>query len=96
MIRYNVIIDKPAKDKEVFENLKEGGLKLICKSLDNGRLSQVSWVPDGSIEIITLQKNRKSVYSHYYMSFPYNSLESLKLNTSLFKNNEWYFGYISD
>ena len=50
MKRYKIIKERTAKDKEVFENLKNGGLKLLCFNNITGLWSQVAWCGDNTIE----------------------------------------------
>ena len=94
MKRYKIIKERIAKDKEVFENLKNGGLKLLCFNKTTGLWSQVAWVPNGSIEVITIENDK--IVGQYFISFQYPNIEYLKANTKFFTNKTWYIGYIED
>ena len=94
MKRYKIINERIAKDKDVFENLKNGGLKLLCFNNITGLWSQVAWCGDNTIEIITIKDNKR--YAEYFEYFPYHDLFQLKANTNFFKNKTWWLGYIED
>ena len=94
MRRYKFIKDRTATPNEVFDNLKNGGLKLLCINHNNNTTSQVAWCGDGSIEVITIENDKK--IAEYFMSFPYHDLFQLKENTTFFNNKTWWLGYIQD
>ena len=94
MRKYKIIKDRVATKIEVFNNLKNGGLKLLCENLDNKTISEVDWVPGGSIEIITVENDK--IVAQYFMGFSYNNVETLDYNTKFFKNKIWYIGHIED
>ncbi len=94
MRKYNLIKDRTATPNEVFENLKNGGLKLLCFNKETGLWSQVAWCWDGKIEIITIENDM--VVGQYFISFNYENVCDLKLNTTFFKNKTWWLGYIQD
>ena len=96
MKRYKFIKDRTASPKEVFENLKNGGLKLLCFNQVAGLWSQVAWCGDNTIEVITINGNGNKVIGQYFMSFPYPNVEYLKANTNFFKNKTWWLGYVED
>ena len=94
MRRYKLIKDRIASHKEVFENLKGGGLKLLCFNKITRLWSQVAWCSENQIEVITLENDK--IVANYFMYFPYNDLFQLKLNTKFFNNKTWCLGYIED
>ncbi len=53
-MKYKINIDREATYKEVFENLKYGGLKLMFENLKTKTFSQVAHCWDDKIEIITV------------------------------------------
>ena len=107
MKRYKFIKDRTASPKEVFENLKNGGLKLLCFNQVTGLWSQVAWCGentidftsnlaygDNTIEVITIKDDK--CYAEYFEHFSYHDLLQLKSNTNFFKNKTWWLGYIED
>ena len=94
MRRYKLIKDRAASSNEVFDNLKNGGLKLLCFNKNNKIWSQVAWCSDNQIEIITIENDK--IVAEYFMNFPYNDIEELKANTKFFDNKTWWIGYIED
>ena len=94
-MKYKINIDRKATYKEVFDNLKYGGLKLLCENLKTKTFSQVTWCGDNRIEIITIRNDK--VYNDYYMTFSSPTLESM-MDNKIFVNNycRWYIGYIED
>lgn len=91
---YKIIKEREATKKEVFENLKNGGLKLLCENLNNHVISEVDWVPGGSIEVIVIENDHR--VANYFMHFPYHDLFQMEANTTFFKNKKWYIGHIED
>ena len=92
---YKFIKDHTATRKEVFDNLKHGGLKLLCDLHTTKRTAQIAWAGDNLIEIIVIENDK--VYSHYFQNFPYNDVNQLILNDpKFFENKTWWFGYIED
>jgi hypothetical protein len=87
--------ERKATYKEVFENLKYGGLKLLFENLKTKTFSQVAWSGDNQIEIITIRNDK--VYNDYFMTFSSPTLESM-MDNKIFVNNysRWYIGYIED
>ena len=94
-MKYQIIKEREATYKEVFDNLKYGGLKLLFENLKTKTFSQVAWCGDNRIEIITIRNDK--VYNDYFMSFSSPTLESM-MNNKIFVNNYgcWYIGYIKD
>ena len=94
-MKYQIIKERKATYKEVFDNLKHGGLKLLFENLKTKTFSQVAWSGDNQIEIITIRNDK--VYNDYFMSFSSPTLESM-MNNKIFVNNysRWYIGYIKD
>lgn len=95
-MKYQIIKENPITLKEVFENLKNGGLKLLYFNRKENNVSEVSWFPDNKIEIITIENDKE--VAHYFASFPFNSLvEMTCCGNKSFSNAEgWYIGYIKD
>ena len=94
MKRYKFIKDRTASPKEVFENLKNCGLKLLCFNQVTGLWSQVAWCGDNTIEVITIKDDK--CYAEYFEHFSYHDLLQLKSHTTFFKNKTWWLGYIED
>ena len=94
-MKYQIIKEREATYKEVFDNLKYGGLKLLFENLKTKTFSQVAWCGDNRIEIITIRNDK--VYNDYFMTFSSPTLESM-MNNKIFVNNysRWYIGYIKD
>ncbi len=94
-MKYQIIKEREATYKEVFDNLKHGGLKLLFENLKTKTFSQVAWSGDNQIEIITIRNDK--VYNDYFMTFSSPTLESM-MNNKIFVNNysRWYIGYIKD
>ena len=94
-MKYQIIKEREATYKEVFDNLKHGGLKLLFENLKTKTFSQVAWSGDNQIEIITIRNDK--VYNDYFMTFSSPTLESM-MDNKIFVNNysRWYIGYIKD
>ena len=94
-MKYQIIKEREATYKEVFDNLKHGGLKLLFENLKTKTFSQVAWSGDNQIEIITIRNDK--VYNDYFMTFSSPTLESM-MDNKIFVNNysRWYLGYIED
>ena len=94
-MKYQIIKEREATYKEVFDNLKYGGLKLLFENLKTKTFSQVAWSGDNQIEIITIRNDK--VYNDYFMTFSSPTLESM-MDNKIFVNNysRWYIGYIKD
>jgi hypothetical protein len=94
-MKYQIIKEREATYKEVFDNLKHGGLKLLFENLKTKTFSQVAWSGDNQIEIITIRNDK--VYNDYFMTFSSPTLESM-MDNKIFVNNysRWYIGYIED
>lgn len=94
-MKYQIIKEREATYKEVFDNLKYGGLKLLFENLKTKTFSQVAWCGDNRIEIITIRNDK--VYNDYFMTFSSPTLESM-MDNKIFVNNysRWYIGYIKD
>ena len=94
-MKYQIIKEHEATYKEVFDNLKHGGLKLLFENLKTKTFSQVAWCGDNRIEIITIRNDK--VYNDYFMTFSSPTLESM-MDNKIFVNNysRWYLGYIED
>ena len=94
-MKYQIIKEREATYKEVFDNLKHGGLKLLFENLKTKIFSQVAWSGDNQIEIITIRNDK--VYNDYFMTFSSPTLESM-MDNKIFVNNysRWYIGYIKD
>ena len=94
-MKYQIIKEREATYKEVFDNLKYGGLKLLFENLKTKTFSQVAWNGDNQIEIITIRNDK--VYNDYFMTFSSPTLESM-MDNKIFVNNysRWYIGYIED
>lgn len=94
-MKYQIIKEREATYKEVFDNLKYGGLKLLFENLKTKTFSQVALSGDNQIEIITIRNDK--VYNDYFMTFSSPTLESM-MNNKIFVNNysRWYIGYIKD
>jgi len=94
-MKYQIIKEREATYKEVFDNLKHGGLKLLFENLKTKTFSQVAWSGDNQIEIITIRNDK--VYNDYFMTFSSPTLESM-MDNEIFVNNysRWYIGYIKD
>ena len=94
MKRYKFIKDRIASPKEVFKNLKNGGLNLLCFNKTTELWSQVAWCGDNTIEIITVENDK--IIARYFMSFPYTDFNFFVKNSKFFENKTWYIGYIED
>lgn len=95
MAKYNIIKERVATPKEVFDNLKNGGLKLLCENKHNNTITQVAWAGDNNVEFITIADDKR--VAEYFEAFPYGSSIDLKNNSNYFKPYFiWYFGYIED
>ena len=94
-MKYQIIKEREATYKEVFDNLKYGGLKLLFENLKTKTFSQVAWCGDNRIEIITIRNDK--VYNDYFMTFSSPTFESM-MDNKIFVNNysRWYIGYIKD
>ena len=94
-MKYQIIKEREATYKEVFDNLKHGGLKLLFENLKTKTFSQVAWSGDNQIEIITIRNDK--VYNDYFMTFSSPTIESM-MDNKIFVNNysRWYIGYIKD
>ena len=94
-MKYQIIKEREATYKEVFDNLKHGGLKLLFENLKTKTFSQVAWSGDNQIEIITIRND--NVYNDYFMTFSPVTVESM-MDNKIFVNNysRWYIGYIED
>lgn len=94
-MKYQIIKEREATYKEVFDNLKYGGLKLLFENLKTKTFSQVAWSGDNQIEIITIRNDK--VYNDYFMTFSPVNVESM-MDNKIFVNNysRWYIGYIKD
>ena len=94
-MKYQIIKEREATYKEVFDNLKYGGLKLLFENLKTKTFSQVAWSGDNQIEIITIHNDK--VYNDYFMTFSPVTVESM-MDNKIFVNNysRWYIGYIKD
>lgn len=94
-MKYQIIKEREATYKEVFDNLKHGGLKLLFENLKTNTFSQVAWCDDNRIEIITICNDK--VYNDYFMTFSPVTVESM-MDNKIFVNNysRWYIGYIKD
>jgi len=94
-MKYQIIKEREATYKEVFDNLKHGGLKLLFENLKTKTFSQVAWSGDNQIEIITIRNDK--VYNDYFMTFSSPTLGSM-MDNKIFVNNysRWYIGYIKD
>ena len=94
-MKYQIIKEREATYKEVFDNLKHGGLKLLFENLKTKTFSQVAWSGNNQIEIITIRNDK--VYNDYFITFSSPTLESM-MDNKIFVNNysRWYIGYIKD
>lgn len=92
---YQIIKEREATYKEVFDNLKYGGLKLLFENLKTKTFSQVAWSGDNQIEIITIRNDE--VYNDYFMTFSPVTVQNM-MDNKIFVNNysRWYIGYIKD
>lgn len=91
-----IIKERKANFIEVFHNLKNGGLKLLCENHSNKTISEVAWCGDNKIEIITVKHGK--IYGQYMEEFMPTSPNDLKLNYPNFFNSNmtWYIGHIED
>lgn len=98
MKRITIIKERLASENEVFDNLYHGGLKLLCENINGMTISEVSWFPDGKIEIINMLNGKyPKIFGQYVTKFPYNTLDELKANNpKMFAGNKWYIGHIED
>ena len=74
----------------VFDNLKNGGMKLMCYD------TQYSWLPNNKIEAIHIGKNDQLVCK--VLDFNYPNEWTMFHETSKYKclpYGPWYFGYIT-
>jgi hypothetical protein len=94
-MKYQIIKEREATYKEVFDNLKYGGLKLLFENRKTKTFSQVAWCGDNRIEIITIRNSK--IYADYFMTFSPATVESM-MDNNIFVNNysRWYIGYIKD
>ena len=94
-MKYQIIKEHEATYKEVFDNLKYGGLKLLFENLKTRTFSQVAWSGDNQIEIITICNDK--VYNDYFITFSPVTVENM-MDNKIFVNNysRWYIGYIKD
>lgn len=96
-MKYNIIKELPVNSLEtIFNELKNGGLKLLYFNDKYNNVSQVSWFPGGKIEIVTIENDE--IVAEYYPSFPFNSVTEMKYcgNSSFASTNGWFIGYIED
>ena len=94
-MKYQIIKEREATYKEVFDNLKYRGLKLLFENLKTKTFSQVAWCGDNRIEIITISNDK--VYNDYFMTFSPVTVESMMDNKTFVNNySRWYIGYIKD
>ena len=94
MAKYSIINEKVANLQEVFDNLKNGGLKLLCFNKNTRRWSQVAWCGENQIEVITIENDK--IFAEYFMEFPFNNLNELKENRIFITDKIWYIGHIED
>ena len=94
MKNFKIVKENLASQKEVFDNLKYAGLKLLCFNETTKLWSQVAWCGDNTIEVITIKDDKR--YAEYFEHFPYHDLFQLKANTNFFKNKTWWLGYIEE
>lgn len=95
-MKYQIIKENSITLKEVFDNLKHGGLKLLYFNRKENNVSEVSWFPDNKIEIITIENDKE--VEHYFVTFPFDSLiEMTNSGNNCFSNSEgWFIGHIED
>lgn len=96
-MKYNIIKELPVNSLEtIYNELKNGGLKLLYFNAKENNVSQVSWFPGGKIEIVTIENDE--IVAEYYPSFPFNSATEMKCcgNSSFASTNGWFIGYIED
>lgn len=83
----------PLTHDVVFDNLKNGGQKLMCYD------SQYEWMPDGKIERIHVGRNNEIIKE--ILDFNYPTVWTMFNNTNGKYAKElpygpWYFGYITE
>ena len=96
-MKYNIIKELPVNSLEtIYNELKNGGLKLLYFNKQENNVSQVSWFPDGKIEIVTIENDK--IVAQYYYSFPFNSVVEMKCCgiSSFATINGWFIGHIED
>ena len=94
-MKYQIIKEREATYKEVFDNLKYGGLKLLFENLKTKTFSQVAYCWDNKIEIVTVKNDK--IINQYFMEFSPVTVENM-MDNKIFANNysRWYIGYIQD
>ena len=96
-MKYNIIKELPINSLEtIYNELKNGGLKLLYFNDKENNVSQVSCFPGGKIEIITIENDE--IVAEYCPPFPFNSVTEMKCcgNSSFASTNGWFIGYIKD
>ncbi len=96
-MKYNIIKELPVNSLDfIFNELKNGGLKLLYFNARENNVSQVSWFPEDKIEIITVEDDE--IVAQYYPSFPFNSVVEMKCSGcySFTTTNGWFIGHIED
>ena len=80
----------------IYNELKNGGLKLLYFNAKENNVSQVSCFPGDKIEIVTIENDE--IIAEYCLPFPFNSVEEMKScgNASFASTNGWFIGYIKD
>lgn len=96
-MKYNIIKELPINSLEtIYNELKNGGLKLLYFNAHENNVSQVSWFPGDKLEIVTIEDDK--IVAQYYLSFPFNSVMEMKCcgSPSFATTNGWFIGHIED
>lgn len=96
-MKYNIIKELPINSLEtIYNELKNGGLKLLYFNARENNVSQVSWFPGDKLEIVTIEDDK--IVAQYYPSFPFNSVMEMKCcgSPSFSTTTGWFIGHIED
>ena len=98
MKNITIIKERKATKTEVFNNLRHGGLKLLCENDLRLTISEVNWYPGDKIEVINMTNGKSpKVVGEYVTNFPYKTLDEMKMNNpQMFAGKVWYIGHIED
>lgn len=98
MANITIIKERIATKTEVFNNLRHGGLKLLCENDLGLTISEVSWYPGGKIEVINMTNGKSpKIVGSYVTDFPYKTLDEMKMNNpKMFLGKKWYIGHAED
>ena len=76
MANITIIKERIATETEVFNNLRYGGLKLLCENDLGMTISEVDWFSAGKIEVINVANTKfPKIVGSYITDFLYKTLD---------------------